>query len=453
MSRRITALVATGAFAALIAAPSPAAAEPPQIGSYGAGGSATALVLTLLGQELGVSDTAAAVGSEPEAAADGAALLLAGNPVPGAAPSAAPGGQATNESCAVDVDLGELSGGALSALDLGLACVNTAAAINGGAPSAQSESGELVINVTSPAGTALEPILTPLFDAVPQVTDPLFEALDPLLGPIEDATEIEVRQILDDIIADLQDETFVLAQIVVAPAVSQASADSDDGIVGRAGSNGVTIRLLPGIAQTLSEVGLDIAPVATPLLTVQLGQAFAEVVRDPVTGEADASGSAAQLLSIEAADELGILQELTGQLTGAINGIAVEQLGCTGDNPLADVICIDLGAVRELSQEELAARGLDFGPGTVGRAASAANIQILPVAAEALGGSVLGLRLAAADAAANATAVAPPVTPPAPGSPPSRLPTTGGDGVLPVTAALLAAAAGGMALVRRTRTT
>jgi len=446
MLRRTIGVLALLALVAL-AAPAPAGAQAPELSSYGAGGRATALVLTLLGQEVGISHTTATIGSEPKAAADGAALLIAGTPVPSGAPSEAPGGEATNEVCTVDVDLGEQTGGALSALGLGLACVNTAAAIADGAPGAQSTAGELVINVTSPAGTALEPILAPLFDAVPQVTEPLFGALEPILGPVEEATEIEVRGVLEDLIANLQDETFVLAQIIVAPSVSQAAANAENGVLGRAGANGVTINLLPGIAATLEDVGLGIAPSTAPLLSVTLGRAFAEVVRDPVTGAPTADASAAQLLSVQADDELGILQELTGQLTDAINGIAVEQLGCTGANPLADVICVDLGAVHELSEAELAARGLDFGAGTVGRGASAANIQILPVAAEALGGSVLGLRLAAADAAANAA----PAAPPEPVEPTRSLPQTGADGLLPVTLALVAAAGGGIALIRRTR--
>lgn len=447
MLRRTTAVVALAALSAL-AVITPAGAEAPK-GTYGAGGSATALVLTLLGQELAVSDTVAAVGSEPKAAADGAALMIAGSPVPGAAPSAAPGGQATNESCAIDIDLGEESGGALSALDAGVACVNTSAGIDSGAPRAESTTGEVVIDITSPAGTALEPILTPLFDAVPQATEPLFEALEPLLGPIEEATEIEVRNVLDDLIADLQDETFVLAQIVVAPSVSQASATAADGVVGRAGANGVTINILPGISATLADLGLGIAPLEAPLLSVKLGQAVAEVVRDPATGAATTDGSAAQLLSITANDQLGILQELTGQLTEGINGLAIDQLGCTDDNPLADVLCIDLGAVRELTEAELTARGLDFGAGTVGIGASAANIQVLPIAAEALGGPAVGLRLAAADAAANLTAPLP-AAPDQPAAP-TRLPSTGADGLLPVTLGLFAAAAGGLFLIRRTR--
>src|SRR3546814_1597935 len=143
------------------------------------------------------------------------------------------------------------------------------------------------------------------------------------LRPITDATGIDRPQILDDLLANVQDEPFVLAQIVVAPTASQASADAADGVVGRAGANGVTINLLPGIAATLEDLGLGIAPSAEPLVSVKLGQSYAEVVRDPVTGAAKADASAAQLLSIDVNDTLGILQELTGQPTGVHDTLAV----------------------------------------------------------------------------------------------------------------------------------
>ncbi len=459
MRTRITAIVAITSVLALTLM-SPAAAQTPdapdQFGSYGAAGTATALTLTLLGQELAVSNTSAGVGSGaagegPQAIANGAALLLAGTPVPGDALATAPGGPAENEACAADVNLGELTGGALSALDLGLACVHTSATDAGGAPGAHSESGELIITITSPAGTALEPILTPLFEGVEQITTPVLDALAPLLDGVEEVTQIELDTILDDLITDLQDELFVLAQIVVAPTASQAAA-TGDGVFARAGGNGVTINLLPGLAATLADLGLDIAPTVAPLLSVQLGQGVAEVSRDPESAEASTDGSAAQLLSIEATDELGILQELTGQLTGAINGLAIDQLACEAGNPLADVLCIDLGSVRDLSDAELAARGLDFGPGTAGVEASAASIQILPIAADALGGSVLGLSLASATAAANAELVSPSSGPGPDVEEQRSLPRTGGEAALPVTLGLLAAASAGLVLVRRTRT-
>src|SRR3546814_12560168 len=104
-------------------------------------------------------------------------------------------------------------------------------------------------------------------------------------------------------------------------------------------------------------LGLGIAPSAEPLVSVKLGQSYAEVVRDPVTGAAKADASAAQLLSIDVNDPLGILQELTGQLTGVLDTLAVDQLACSGANPLADVLCLQLGSLPELTVPHLKARG------------------------------------------------------------------------------------------------
>src|SRR5262245_3032197 len=111
MLKRTTAVLATAAIGVLAFVPSASAIDNPKLDPYGAGAYASALELTLLGQDLAVSTTSAAITSKPEAKADGAALLLAGNPLPGAAPSAAPGGPATNKTCAINIDLAQLTAG------------------------------------------------------------------------------------------------------------------------------------------------------------------------------------------------------------------------------------------------------------------------------------------------------------------------------------------------------
>ncbi len=448
MFRRTTAILATTA-AISLAVVAPARAEAPTLESYSAGATATALQLTLLGEQLGVSQTQAAVSSEPKAAADGAALLLAGTPVPGAAPSATPGGQATNEACPIQADLDEITQGALSTLQLEVACITTSASIDGG-PAARAGSGEVVIRILGPGGDLLEPVLGPVLAGVTQVTDPVVEALAPLLGAIQDVTEIDVPDVLDQLITAVGDTEFVLAEIVIAPSVSTASATTD-GVVAAAGSNGVTINILPDFARTLDQLtGLVDAPTSpNPLLTVKLGAANAKVVRDAKTGVAAPDASAAQLLSITADDSLGILGGIADQLTGALDALSIAELSCDG-GALADVLCIDLGSVNELDAAELEARNMNFGEGTVGREASAATVRVLPIAASALGGDVVGLSLASATAAANATAPGLPSTPETPVK--RGLPRTGGDSALPLTMALLALGTGAAFLVRRTRT-
>jgi LPXTG-motif cell wall-anchored protein len=451
MLKRTMAVLATGAIAAIVLAPSAGALDDPKLDPYGAGAYATALQLTLLGQDLAVSTSSAAITSKPEAKADGAALLLAGTPIPGAAPSAAPGGPATNEVCAIDIDLAELTGGAISLAEAGVACVETTATASGEKTEATSASGEVIINVLAPGGTALEPILTPLFAGVTQVTDPLIEALCPLIcegGVVDELTDIDLATVLNGLLEDLQDETIVLAQVAVAPTASVTRATNAEGVLAQAGASGATIRLLPGLAPSLIELGLNLPGLTEPLATVKVGVSSANVTRDPVTGAADASASFAKILDVQLADTLGILEQLTGVVSDALEGLSTGPLGCNDSNPLRDILCIDLGEVKDLSVDELKDRNLYFGEGTVGREATAAAIHVLPIAAEALGGDVLGLLLGQSTAAANATPAAAPTPPPAI----EKLPKTGAATSIPLALGLLGLAGASVALLRRTRT-
>ncbi len=448
MLKRTTAVLAAGAIAALAFVPSASALDNPKLDPYGAGAYATALELTLLGQDLAVSTSSAAITSTPEAKADGAALLLAGTPIPGAAPSAAPGGPASNEVCAVDIDLAELTGGAISLAEAGLACVETTATANAAKTEATSASGELIINVLAPGGTALQPLLEPLFDGVEQVTDPLLIALRPITGIVNDLTQIDLEAVLTGLIDDLQDETIVLAEIAVAPTASVARATTAEGVLAQAGATGATIRLLPGLAPSLIELGLNLPGLTEPLATVKVGTSSAQVTRDPVTGAADPDASFARILDVQLADTLGILEQLTGVVSSALEGLSTGPLGCNDSNLLADIVCIDLGTVKELSTQDLQERNLYFGEGTVGREASAATVRVLPIAAASLGGDVLAVRLGTSTAAANARPIAAPVQAPTP----TKLPKTGGGVSLPLALGLFAVAGATAAVIRRTRT-
>ena len=219
MFKRITAIAAIGAVLAVSMGATTAGAADPKLKSYGAGAYATALELTLLGQNIAVSTTSAAANSNPQAKADGAALLLAGSPVPGAAPSAAPEGPATNHVCAADIDLDALTAHAIDLLGLQLSCVDTTAAITDGFPDARSASGELVIRVTAPGGDVLGALLQPALEGVQSITDPLLEALKPLTDALDDATQIDVPAILNDVLdaAQADELRFVIAEIAVAP--------------------------------------------------------------------------------------------------------------------------------------------------------------------------------------------------------------------------------------------
>jgi hypothetical protein len=451
MLKRTLAILATGAVGALALAPSAGAQDTgPELKPYGAGAFASALEVTLLGQDLAVSNTSAAITSTPEAKSDGSALLLAGTPLPGNTPSSAPGGKGENKSCALDLNLAQLTAGAISLADAGLACINTTAKTQPGITEATSASGELIINITAPAGDILAPILEPLGSAVQdQVLKPLLDALAPLTGGIKDATQIDLPAIVDDLVGNLLsvDPNVVIAQIAVAPSGSKASFATADGVLAQAGSSGATITILPDLLQDLLGLGLNI-PAVGPLATIKVGASQASVAFDK-DAKAKPNASTAKILDIQLAPSLGILSQITGQLTSALEQLAgaTGALGCNANNPLAGIVCIDLGSVRELTTQEMKDHNLWFGDGTIGREASAATVRVLSIASDSLGGDVLGIRLGSSDAAANAAITTPDTVPT-----PIKLPKTGGTPSLPVALVLMLGAGGLAALVRRTRT-
>jgi hypothetical protein len=268
---------------------------------------------------------------------------------------------------------------------------------------------------------------------------------------VTDLTQINLEDVLHQLLADVQNANIVLAQIAVAPTASTVKANTDDGVSALAGAQGVTIKVLPGLAQSLVDLGLDLPGVTQPLATIQVGASSASVVREPKLGTLVPTASTAKVLSIKLDDTLGILQQLTGTASNAINTLATGPLGCNASNPLAGVICIDLGTVKtDFTKAELQARNMDLGPDTVAREATAAQVRVLAAAGPALGGDVLGLKLADATAAVYATPDGPITTPTTPA--PTPLPKTGGSVPVGLGLGLLGLAGISAALVRRSRT-
>ncbi|MFZ6003589.1 MAG: hypothetical protein ACOYXM_06600 [Actinomycetota bacterium] len=421
MLRRTIGISATAA-AITIAAILPAGAQtsPGGLESYAAGAKATALDLTVFGEAVTLSDTAAAIDSTAKAVADGQALLTPAFASAGAAVEST-GVENVKEDC-TEVDLPS----PVNAAALDIVCVKTSAAVVNGNPISSAVSDEIVIELISPDLIAD----TPLADVVAGVQDgldQLFDALVPVTEPLEEETQIELEAIVDGLLDEIQ-EGDVLARITVAPTSSTGAFGV--GVAANAVSNGVIVELLPNLP-------------GGALAVATVGSSTAGVVRDAITGAPTLSGSAALLDVAYPNGLLGGLGVLTDALGEAVN-VTIDQLACGPDNPLSDVICFTLGTTNDLDAAEAAALGFDFGPNTVGRETSVLNLTLLSAAPE--GGIVLNV---GHTAAASGSALPAPALP-RENQPP--LPRTGGDTALPVTLALLGMGALGAVLLRRSRT-
>jgi len=441
MLKRSLAILASTAALAVLAAPS-AQAQDPELESYGAGASATALFLSLLDQELTVSGTSAAVGSAPEAKADGQAVATPLFSTPGA-PVSPTGALVTGEDCVVDEDLPapiDLAG-------LEVSCVRTRAEAPAGSPAGSSLSDEVELNVTSAelVGTLSTDVLRPLLEQ-------LLAGLEPLLSQLGDVGP-SLGTLIDLLLTDLENGGTV-ARITVAPTSSLATKVS-----GLATAQGVDVELLP-----------DLIPGAGPLAAVTVGDSFASAVYNPETGDIDLDGQAA-FLSVDLSglevvlnallDQVGatlvgqlpapldeLLQGIVDQVADLVTGldtqvedlvnVTIDQLACPA-SPLAAILCFSAGGVNELDAAGLESHGFTYGTGTRG------------IEAEILSLSALDgvLQLGVGQAAAGANAIPAGALPRTPDNP--SLPRTGATSTLPLALALLAAATAGMALVRRTR--
>ena len=140
------------------------------------------------------------------------------------------------------------------------------------------------------------------------------------------------------------------------------------------------------------------------------------------------TASVARILDVQLAPTLGILDASSPARSSTLSRACHTVLGCNDNNPLADILCIDLGIVKELSTAELQERNLDFGEGTVGREATAATIRVLPIPPTPWAATSSACASATSTAAANATPAVPATTAP---PIPQKLPKTGGGPLAP----------------------
>jgi len=423
MMRRTIGITATAAAISLAAIlPAGAQTSPGGLDSYAAGAAATALDLSVFGQQVTLSNTSAGIDSTAQAVADATALLTPGFESDDAS-VASTGAEKVADPCTT-IDLPS----PINAAGLDIVCVHTSAAVLNGNPASSALSDEVVIEISAPDLIAD----TPLADVVAGVQDglgQLFDAIVEATGPIEEATQIELTDIIDGLLSEVQ-EGDVLARITVAPTSSTGAFGV--GVAANAVSNGVVVELLPNLP-------------GGALAVATVGSSTAGVVRDATTGAPTLSGEASVLDVTYPNGLLGGLGVLTDALGDVVN-VTSEQLACGPDNPLSDVICFTLGATHDLDAAQAKALGFDYGTNTVGRESSVLGLTLLAAAPD--GGIVLNV---------GHTIAASGSTLPLPGgctencdSPP--LPRTGGETPMALTLALLAVGAAGALVLRRSRT-
>jgi len=451
MSKRTVAIAGIAAVVTMLCVPK-AQAQDADVDPYGAGATATALLLRLLDQELTFASTAAAVGSEPEAAADGQAAAIPPLFESPGAPVASTGALVASEDCELDEALPE----PVDLLAATIACVETRAEVADGSPEGTSASSELVVDIISAAlvGELTDAVLRPLLEELLAGLDTILAELDEILGEVP-----AVDTLIDLVLADLENGGTV-ANIEVAPTSSHATD-----VESRAESQGAVITLLPDL---LLDGG------ALPLAVITVGDAFSSAAYDPATDEVALDGQAAfvdvdltglaivldQLVTgIDAAlgglplppeisDALaGLLGDLDDLLSGAdeqveeLVNVSVDELACPA-SPLAVLLCFQAGGVTELDAAGLQANGFAFGDGTRGIEAEVLGLSVLDDTIS------LGIGQTAAGANAELDAPAPPPADPTD----QALPRTGGDPSTLLALGLFAAAVAGIAMIRRTGT-
>ncbi|MGQ0832506.1 MAG: hypothetical protein ACT4OV_12595 [Microthrixaceae bacterium] len=423
MMRRTIGITASAA-AISIAAILPAGAQtsPGGLDSYAAGAAATALDLSVFGQQVTLSATSAGIDSTAQAVADATALLTPGFESDDAS-VVSTGAKVAKDPCTT-IDLPS----PINAAGLDIVCVRTSAEVLNGNPASSALSDEVVIEIKAPdliADTPLAEVVAGVQDGLGQLFDAIVEAT----GPIEEATQVQLTDIIDGLLSEVQ-EGDVLARITVAPTSSTGAFGV--GVAANAVSNGVVVELLPNLP-------------GGALAVATVGSSTAGVVRDATDGTPTLSGSAAVLDVAYPNGLLGGLAVLTDALGDAVN-VTSEQLACGPDNPLSDVICFTLGSSHPLDAAQAKALGFDYGANTVGQESSVLGLTLLAAAPD--GGIVLNV---------GHTIAASGSTLPLPGgctencSPPP-LPRTGGETPMALTLALLAVGAAGALVLRRSRT-
>lgn len=378
------------ASAALIAgAAVPATGAPAAAGddTYAAEATATALRLSLFGQELTVGNATADVTSPDSANASGTGALIVTQGF-GASEASATGVGSSDGSTTPTCSPLVLPV-AVPLLDLSVACSSAIAGVTADGPSssATGESFDLALSG--------DQILAPVVDALPldEVTGTLLGGLGPLLGVL---TPVPPELIADQL-ADLLGDTLVgdveLLSVSAGDAEAHTSADADS-VDASTLSTGATIELL----DRGSLLG-------GPILTIEVGESTTTVSRDRASGETTAEYSAIPV-RVTVAPDLALLLSLPESTFEVPQGTQVD---LPLPAPLTSSIILSGGSTEEIEG---------------GALAEAATVQI-NLLGGVNGGVQLGLSSGSASVVGQAAAVEPPTPTTAPAAPNPTAPAPG----------------------------
>jgi hypothetical protein len=405
------AMVVSGAIVGLPAAGAQGAGT---ADSYGANAGATALDLKVFGTGLTLGLSDASLSSTPEAAGHGLGALTPAGGVTEQTVKATADGQTVGST---DLTCSPLSLPEVPVLSLSTACSSALATIKGGLPTAESVGQVAKVGVG--AGGILDQVpLAPVQEQVDQIVG----ALQPLFDTLQGAG-LDVHSVLDDLLTAITDGGD-LVSVELGTSVSNVTSTAQT-VVAEANAPAATITLL----------NRDQLPVPLPpVVTIETGSGAAKVVRDRSTGQATPTFDPA-LVRVTVADDIAKALSLP---TNTVQ-LAPGQTFCLPlPAPLGDSCVVAASGATDKAAD-----------GTITAKAAAVQLDLL----KGLPNGGVHFALAEATAGVSGAVAQPAAAPAAPATPDAArtLPRTGGGLPVPagVVAAMLALAAAGYALVRR----
>jgi hypothetical protein len=388
-----------------------AGAQEPAPLTHRSAANATALELSLLGENVTVGLTDTQSDSSVRALAHAVGALVPGLGLVGEETAEANADGQTDgddQPTCGPLDLPEIPG-----LHLSVACGTSLAAITGGNPSTVTSASVATISVSA----------TELLTDTPLAQLPVQETIDQVIGglapvfAVVDELGLDAESLVSELLAGIT-QGGNLVTISLGPSASSTLTDSTLA-AGGARAQGAVIEVIDR-----SLLGLP------PVLTIEVGASGARVQADRATGVATPIVDPA-LVRVTVAPDIATLL-----------GLPTNVIEVAPDTDL----CLPLPAPLESCVTVAGGRTLDTADG--GKRAESEGVGLRLLTGLPEGGIVLNLAASAAEAAAVAPVA---VVPAAPAPAPPALARTGGETSLPLALGLAAAGIAGLALVGASR--